>query len=122
MQRRRDRAKDARKGPSAHHRPDSPAKTCLRDHYGFERAGVYDPAGVGGTGVIYVLHDATNPEAYGGLPKDPHVPWVVRFWKGPAKWIGNLAMFFGVVGVTLHYLRFGPKQVDSWKDKTKEQQ
>ena len=35
--------------------------------------------------MIYVLHDATNPEAYGGLPKDPHIPWVVRFWKGPAE-------------------------------------
>ena len=80
------------------------------------KAGVYDPAGVGGTGVIYVLHDATSPEAYGGLPKDPHIPWVVQFWKGPAKWIGNLAMFFGVVGVTLHYLRYGPKQVNGWKD------
>jgi formate dehydrogenase iron-sulfur subunit len=51
-----------------------------------------DPAGVGGTAVIYVLHDATNPEAYGGFPKNPHIPWVVRLWKGPGKWIGNLAM------------------------------
>src|ERR1700737_1806134 len=90
--------------------------TQLRDNFGFEKAGVYDPAGVGGTGVIYVLHDATNPEAYGGLPKDPHVPWVVRFWKGPAKWIGNLAMLGGIVGVTLHYLRFGPKEVGTTKD------
>ena len=83
----------------------------LRENFGFEKAGVYDPAGVGGTGVIYVLHDVTNPEAYGGLPKDPHIPWVVRFWKGPAKWIGNLAMLGGILGVTLHYLRFGPKEV-----------
>ena len=63
-----------------------------------------------------MLHDVTNPEAYGGLPKDPHIPWVVRFWKGPAKWIGNLAMLGGVIGVTLHYLRFGPKQVDAAGD------
>lgn len=89
----------------------------LRDHFGFEKAGVYDPPGVGGTGVIYVLHDATNPEAYGGLPKDPTVPWIVRFWKGPAKWIGNLAMFGGILGVTLHYLRFGPKVVGEQDDK-----
>jgi len=87
----------------------------LREQSGFEKAGVYDPVGVGGTNVIYVLHDVANPEAYGGLPKDPRVPWVVRLWKGPAKWIGNLAMFFGVVGVTLHYLRYGPKQVEGWK-------
>jgi hypothetical protein len=88
----------------------------LRENYGIEKAGVYDPPGVGGTGVIYVLHDVTNPGAYGGLPKDPHIPWVVRFWKGPAKWIGNFAMLFGVVGVTMHYLRYGPKQVDDRKN------
>src|SRR5215475_7235321 len=87
----------------------------LREHYGLAKAGVYDPPGVGGTGVIYVLHDVTNPEVYGGVPRDPKIPWVVRLWKGPAKWIGNLAMLFGVVGVTLHYLRFGPKQVDEPK-------
>jgi formate dehydrogenase beta subunit len=89
--------------------------TQLRENFGFEKAGVYDPPGVGGTGVIYVLHDAEDPESYGGLPKDPQVPWVVRFWKGPAKWIGNLAMLGGIVGVTLHYLRFGPKPVDATK-------
>jgi formate dehydrogenase iron-sulfur subunit len=83
----------------------------LRDHFGFEKAGVYDPPGVSGTGVIYVLHDVTKPEIYGGLPKDPHIPWIVQFWKGPAKWIGNLAMVFGILGVTLHYFRYGPKEV-----------
>jgi formate dehydrogenase beta subunit len=88
----------------------------LREHSGFDKAGVYDPAGVGGTGVIYVLHDATNPEAYGGLPSNPRIPWVVKFWKGPLKWIGNLAMIGGVIGVTLHYLRFGPKQVEPEKE------
>jgi formate dehydrogenase beta subunit len=85
----------------------------LRDHSGYPNAGVYDPPGVGGTGVIYVLHDATHPEAYGGLPRDPHVPWVVRLWKKPVKWLGNFAMLAGVVGVSLHYLRFGPKRVDA---------
>jgi formate dehydrogenase iron-sulfur subunit len=49
------------------------------------------------------------------LPKDPHVPWVVRLWKGPVKWLGNLAMLGGILGVTLHYLRYGPKQVDAEK-------
>lgn len=83
----------------------------LREHNGFAHAGVYDPRGVGGTGVVYVLHDATDPESYGGLPKNPHIPWVVQLWKGPAKWIGNLAMVGGIIGVTLHYLRFGAKRV-----------
>jgi formate dehydrogenase iron-sulfur subunit len=83
----------------------------LREHFGFSNAGVYDPPGVGGTGVIYVLHDVTNPEAYGGLPKDPHIPWVVRLWKGPAKWFGNLALLGGIIGVAVHYMRFGAKRV-----------
>ena len=83
----------------------------LREHTAHANAGVYDPEGVGGTSVIYVLHDVTNPEAYGGLPRDPRVPWTVRLWKGPLKWLGNLAMIGGLIGVTLHYLRYGPKQV-----------
>ena len=87
----------------------------LREHYGFQNAGVYDPPGVGGTGVIYVLHDATRPEAYGGLPSNPTIPWAVRLWKTPLKYLGNLAMFGGLIGVTLHYLRFGPKIVKADK-------
>jgi len=85
--------------------------TQLREHFGFEKAGVYDPPGVGGTGVIYVLHDLTNPEAYGGLPSKPSIPWAVKLWKTPLKILGNLAMLGGLIGVTLHYLRFGPKVV-----------
>ena len=85
--------------------------TQLRDHFGFPNAGVYDPPGVGGTGVIYVLHDATNPEQYGGLPKNPSIPWVVKLWKGPLKWLGNLAIAGGIIAVTLHYLRYGAKIV-----------
>ena len=44
-----------------------------------------------------------------GLPKDPQIPLLVRIWKGPLKWLGNLAMIGGVLGVAIHYLRFGPK-------------
>ncbi|MES1244316.1 MAG: formate dehydrogenase subunit beta [Acidobacteriota bacterium] len=88
----------------------------LREHSGFANAGVYDPAGVGGTHVIYVLHDATNPEAYGGLPRNPRVPWTVRLWKRPLKWLGNLAMAGGLLGLFVHYLRFGPKTVEEDKE------
>ncbi len=84
----------------------------LREHTSHSKAGVYDPEGVGGTTVIYVLHDITNPEAYGGLPANPRVPWAVKLWKGPLKWLGNVAMVGGLIGVTLHYLRFGPKKVE----------
>jgi formate dehydrogenase iron-sulfur subunit len=84
----------------------------LHEQTSYKNAGVYDPSGVGGTHVIYVLHDATNPEAYSGLPADPHIPLLVRIWKGPLKWLGGLAITGGVFGVALHYLRFGPKEVD----------
>jgi len=75
-------------------------------------AGVYDPEGVGGTHVIYVLHDAKNPEKYGGLPADPSVPFFVKMWKGPLKWLGGLAMGLGVAAVFGHYVRYGPKPED----------
>ncbi len=84
----------------------------LREQSGFKDAGVYDPSGVSGTHVIYVLHDASKPEAYGGLPANPHVPWSVRLWKGPLKWLGNVALVGGLVGLALHYLRFGPKRLN----------
>ena len=86
------------------------ARVSARSQSGFPDAGVYDPPGVSGTHVIYVLHDAKNPELYGGLPSDPHVPWSVRLWKGPLKWLGNLAMIGGLVGLAVHYMRFGPKK------------
>jgi hypothetical protein len=44
------------------------------------------------------------------LPSDPQIPWSVRLWKGPLKWLGNLAMVGGIVGMALHYMRFGPKK------------
>ncbi len=75
---------------------------------GFKEATVYDPPGVGGTGVVTVLALGDHPEAY-GLPKDPTIPLAVTLWKSPLKWIGNLAIIGGLVGTVLHYMRFGPK-------------
>jgi formate dehydrogenase iron-sulfur subunit len=76
---------------------------------GFPQAALYDPPGVGGTTVITVLAHGDHPEWY-GLPKDPHVPDGVRFWKNIARPLGALAIagaFFSMVG---HYLAFGPKK------------
>jgi hypothetical protein len=92
--------------------------TQLRDNSGYRDAGVYDPPGVGGTHVIYVLHDAKHPELYGGLPSNPQVPILVRLWKNPLRWIGNFGMLFGVFGVFIHYLRFGPKVVKDDEQKS----
>jgi formate dehydrogenase iron-sulfur subunit len=79
---------------------------------GHADAGVYDPSGVKGTHVIYVLGDAKHPENYGGLPADPRVPFFVKAWKGPLKWLGGIGIVAGVFGVFMHYVRFGPKEVD----------
>jgi formate dehydrogenase beta subunit len=82
----------------------------LREHSPHTNAGVYDPPSIGGTHVMYVLHDIRHPEAYGGLPANPDIPVLVRLWKGPLKWLGGFAIFAGVFGVLGHFLRFGPKE------------
>ena len=78
---------------------------------GHADAGIYDPSGVSGTHVIYVLNDVKHPENY-ALPADPSVPFFVKMWKGPLKWLGGLGMAVGVLGVFMHYIRYGPKRVD----------
>ena len=88
----------------------------LKTHSSYKNAGVYDPSGVGGTHVIYVLHDKDKPEQYGGLPKDPTVPFFVKMWKGPLKWLGGVGIAAGVLGVFMHYIRFGPKEVDKQEE------
>ena len=75
---------------------------------GFAQAAVYDPPGVGGTSVVTVLVHGDRPELY-GLPRDPTIPMSVRLWKGPLKWLGNVAMLGGVLGVFVHFIRFGRK-------------
>jgi len=75
---------------------------------GHANAGVYNPDGVGGTNVVYVLKDADSPESY-GLPRDPRIPWTVSLWQGPLKWIGNAAFLGTIAAAAIHYLRFGPK-------------
>ena len=77
---------------------------------GFPNAGIYDPPGVGGTGVVTVLAHADRPELY-RLPKDPCVPAAVTLWKHPIKWLGDIGMVAGVLIASLHYLRYGPKHV-----------
>src|SRR3989440_9537369 len=71
---------------------------------GYKNAGLYDPPGVGGTHVMYVLHHADKPEIYARLPKNPKISPIVEAWKGVAKYAGLLAIgAFAVVGV-LHHL------------------
>src|SRR5262249_55408551 len=59
---------------------------------GFANAGLYDPPGVGGTHVMYVLHHADQPELYAGLPKDPKISPLIEVWKGAGKVAGLAAI------------------------------
>ena len=72
-------------------------------------AALYDPPGVGGTGVVTVLDHADRPELY-GLPRDPRVPMSVRLAKNYLRPAGLLAMGAVVIGLVGHYLRFGPRE------------
>jgi formate dehydrogenase beta subunit len=76
---------------------------------GFAQAAVYDPPGVGGTGVVTVLAHGDHPEWY-GLPKDPRVPLGVKVARSVLKPLGLLAIFGAVAGIFGHFMRFGPKR------------
>ena len=77
-----------------------------------KNAGVYDPSGVGGTHVIYVLHDKDKTDDY-HLPANPTVPFFVKLWKGPLKWLGGFGMLLGAAALFGHYVRYGPKPGES---------
>jgi hypothetical protein len=83
--------------------------TQLREQSGFADAGVYDPSSIGGTHVIYVLHDAKHPELYGGLPADPQIPFSYTYWRWIAKPIGLLIALMALLAVAFHYIFTGPK-------------
>jgi formate dehydrogenase iron-sulfur subunit len=78
---------------------------------GFEHAGLYNPAGVGGTHVMYVLHHADQPSLYHGLPDDPHISPFVKLWKGLAKPLGVAAIALTALAGFFHYTRIGPNEV-----------
>jgi formate dehydrogenase iron-sulfur subunit len=76
---------------------------------GYDNAGLYDPEGVGGTHVMYVLHHADTPalrrpagpagdQPAGGL-------WKASQAAGAAGCAAVLAGFF-------HYVRVGPQRVE----------
>ena len=82
---------------------------------GFQSAALYDPPGVGGTGVVTVLAHGDHPEWY-GLPRDPHVPRTIRWKNRLLRPLGMLAIGAAVVGAFVHYVRFGPKTPPSVGD------
>ena len=75
---------------------------------GFQKAGLYNPSGVGGTHVMYVLKHADTPEKYSGLPSNPTISPLVSLWKGAAKPLAVAAMLGAVVAGFFHYMKVGP--------------
>jgi formate dehydrogenase iron-sulfur subunit len=75
---------------------------------GFPQAALYDPPGVGGTGVVTVLAHGDHPEWY-QLSKDPHIPWAVGITKSLLRPLGLIAVFGSIVGSFGHFLGYGPK-------------
>ena len=78
---------------------------------GYENAGLYDPAGVGGTHVMYVLHHANKPSLYSGLRDNPSISPTVGLWKGLTKPLALMGMAAAAVAGFFHYTRVGPNEV-----------
>ena len=79
---------------------------------GFAGAGLYDPQGVGGTHVMYVLQHADKPHLYHKLPIDPRISSAVQGWKGWLKPVAAVAFFATLAGTVFHYVGVGPNEVD----------
>ena len=78
---------------------------------GYANAGLYDPQGVGGTHVMYVLQHADKPALYRGLPKDPSISPLVSLWKGVAKPLMSLGIGLAVLAGFFHFIKEGPNEV-----------
>lgn len=103
------------------------SKEAMKDHAdhrirdlqsrGFQNAGLYDPPGVGGTHVMYVLQHADHPEWYSGLPQDPKIsPWV-GIWKGLAKPLAIGTMAAISLASLFHYIIKGPNDISKETEK-----
>ena len=96
-------------------------KKAMKDHAeeriadlkerGFDQAGLYDPAGVGGTHVMYVLHHADKPSLYASLPDAPKISPLVGLWKGVSKPLAMAALGAAALGGLFHYITKGPNDV-----------
>jgi formate dehydrogenase iron-sulfur subunit len=84
---------------------------------GFAKAAVYDPQGVGGTHVVYVLPHG-DPQLY-RLPRDPKIGPLLSVWRSwVSRSLGVFTMFAVVVAGVFHYMKVGPLEEPKDDDPT----
>ncbi|MEE2668820.1 MAG: formate dehydrogenase N subunit beta transmembrane domain-containing protein, partial [Gemmatimonadota bacterium] len=76
---------------------------------GFENAALYDPAGVGGTHMMYVVPHGDQLDEY-DLPADPTAAPGALAALGGLRQLGASALGLGLLATALHYLGFGPQE------------
>ena len=82
---------------------------------GYENAAVYNPAGVGGTHMMYVVPHGDRLADY-SLPSDPTASPAPMTGLMFMKRLGAWMMSFGVLGALVHFLRYGPERLDEHDD------
>lgn len=80
---------------------------------GHAQAAVYNPQGVGGTHVMYVLPRGDQPELYNDLPKNPTISPLVHLWRGATKPLMSVGLGLGVLAMFYHYITRGPVDEDA---------
>src|SRR5262247_2365225 len=88
---------------------------------GFKNAGLYDPPGVSGTHVMYVLHHADKPHVYAGLPDNPRISPLVDAWKGVGKYAGMAVIALTAAAGMIHHILQGPNRVTEEEEESADQ-
>ncbi len=82
---------------------------------GYAKAAVYDPPGVKGTHVVYVMPHG-DPELY-RMPRDPRISPLVALWRSTfARGLGVVTMAAVVVAGLFHWMKVGPVDPDARPD------
>jgi formate dehydrogenase iron-sulfur subunit len=79
---------------------------------GFQHAMLYDPAGVGGLHMMYVVPRGDRLSDY-GLPEDPHVPGTFFSALSVLRKLGSISVWGGLAATAIFYLRTGRRRPPS---------
>ena len=82
----------------------------LKDR-GFTNAGIYNPEGVGGTGMVMILRDINDPESY-DMPKDPQIKASTELWQDVLKPLGTAGILATAGVALLHRITVGRNIVE----------